>query len=106
MTALPYRVMVDSHSDYAERGYQKGEYADLDSAVAACQTVVDDFIQEQRKQNPEQSDSELFRLYTMFGEDPYIVGPDSRGFSAWDYAKELCHLNERRDDVASHKFQD
>jgi hypothetical protein len=35
--------------------------------------------------------NEMYKQYTMFGEDPWISSddPDCK-FSAWDYAKERC----------------
>jgi hypothetical protein len=42
---------------------------------------------------PGMSPQELYEVYAMFGNDPFIIGDVSeRSFSAWDYARERCPL--------------
>ena len=93
-----YTVLVDenSHSqDEAER-YEHGTFATYDEAVAACQRIVDEFLA--RQYRPGMTVEELYSLYTMFGEDPFIrsdgPAPDARAsiFSAWEYARLRCAL--------------
>lgn len=85
----PYTVMVESHGAYREPGYKHGTYPDATSAVAACRRIVDDFLMA-RKEAHGQSAESLFRLYSLFGEDPYVLGPDAVDFSSWDYARQRC----------------
>jgi hypothetical protein len=87
---MAFQVMVSSHGAYQEDGYKHGEFPDLASATAACKKIVDDFLLAQNTKAPGQSSQDLFRLYSAFGEDPYVVGVQPSEFSAWDYAKERC----------------
>jgi hypothetical protein len=70
--------------------YELGTFASREVAIAAAKTVVDDYLEAARK--PGMAAHQLFESYTMFGEDPFIVGPDQPGkaFSAWAYAKRRC----------------
>ena len=86
---MSYQVMVAENGAYRENGYKHSEHLDLQSALTVCRTIVDDFLRAQHK--PEgQSADELFRLYSTFGEDPYVIGPAPGEFSAWDYARQRC----------------
>jgi hypothetical protein len=87
----PYVVRVDENSHYmdASESYTEGGFDDCASAVAACKRMVDEFLAGNSggTTNPE----ELFRIYTIFGEDPYVISNDPGcTFSAWDYARERC----------------
>ena len=89
-------VLVDENGHYrdeAER-YQHGTFATYDEAVAACQRIVDEFLVAQYQ--PGMAADDLFRLYTLFGEDPFIRddGPAASRpiFSAWEYARLRCTL--------------
>jgi hypothetical protein len=89
---MSYRVLVDDNSHYmdeAER-YELGVFASLDAAVAAAQAVVDAYLRSAYK--PRMSAQALFKSYTAFGEDPFIIAPDQErvAFSAWEYAKHRC----------------
>ncbi len=86
---MSFVVMVASHGAYREEGYQHSEHADLPAAVAVCKEIVDDFLGAQGKPQG-QSSEDLFRLYSTFGEDPYVLGPQPVEFSSWDYAKQRC----------------
>jgi hypothetical protein len=68
-----------------EEGYKDGDYATLEEAVSKCKSIVDDFLEDEHK--PGISPKELYDQYCMFGEDPFIRGPND-GFSAWDYARQ------------------
>jgi hypothetical protein len=93
-----YTVLVDEnshHQDEDER-YEDGTFATYDEAVAACQRIVGDFLA--RQYQPGMTAEELYRLYTTFGEDPFIR-PDDPGpaapssiFSAREYARLRCDL--------------
>jgi hypothetical protein len=83
---MSYKVFVDDNFHYMdeEHRYLLGEFDTFEAAVAACQQIVNEFLEEAYK--PGMSANDLYKSYTGFGEDPFIVGADVR-FSAWDYAK-------------------
>ena len=88
-----YTVQVDDNSHYMDEDERStlGEYETWDEAVAAAKKVVDDFLSENHK--PGMIAGDLYTCYTMFGEDPFVLGdrPESEdAFSAWDYAKRRC----------------
>ncbi len=89
---MPFKVRVRENSHYMDESeaYEHGTFATYAEAEAACRKIVDEFLTANRK--PGLGAEALFRLYTTFGEDPAIdgAGPDGRGFSAWDYARERC----------------
>ena len=86
-----YEVYVDDNfhfMDESER-YRVGEFQSHDEAVAACKKVVDGFLEGEFKKG--MSSEELYELYMMFGEDPFIIPSDeAEHFSAWEYAKGRC----------------
>jgi hypothetical protein len=92
---MPYRVLVDDNyhfMDESER-HEVGEFQSYDEAVQASKRIVDDFLLSSFK--PGMTASELFKGYTDFGEDPFIVAVDpsphmAPSFSAWEYAKVKC----------------
>ena len=83
----PWIVRVDDNFHYMDEDerYVLGRFETYDSAVDACTKIIDRFLE---GQNAKTAD-ELYKLYTSFGEDPWIIGPevDGRSFSAWEYAK-------------------
>ncbi len=82
----PVKVRVASNSAYGEEGYEL-RFPDTESALAECRRIVDDFLLSAAR--PGLTSEELFKQYSLFGEDPYLV--DGRAtFSAWDYARERC----------------
>ena len=87
---MNYTVYVDDnyhHLDESER-YTLGEFSSCAEAVAACQEIVDEFLESSFR--PSMTAKELYEAYVGFGEDPFIVPADEK-FSAWDYAKRRCH---------------
>src|SRR5689334_17588332 len=88
-----YCVLVDENSYYMDESerYEHGTFASYDEAVAACQRIVDEFLA--RECRPGMPAADLYRLYTTFGEDPFI-SPERPGFrfSAWEYARLRCEL--------------
>jgi hypothetical protein len=73
--------------DESER-YQLGQFEDCQAAVEACRRIVDEFL---ARISPDRTAEEIFKEYTMFGEDPWVSGPDAQcRFSAWDYARQRC----------------
>lgn len=92
MTKQKYKVMVDDNfhfMDESER-YSSGEFDTYEEAVAKCKAIVDDYLQSALESD--MTAEQLFGSYTMFGEDPYIVGGREDSFKAWDYAKERCNI--------------
>jgi hypothetical protein len=87
-----YRVLVDDnfHALDPEYRYELGTYPSFEEARAAAQQFIDTYLQETYR--PGMSASHLFQLFTLFGEDPFIVAPDlpSVAFSSWDYARQRC----------------
>lgn len=86
-----YRVMVDDnfhHMDVEER-YEYGTFATCAEAIAACRRIVDGFLLDQYK--PPMTADELWRLYTAFGDDAFIITTDRAcSFSGWEYARARC----------------
>jgi hypothetical protein len=78
--------------DESER-YSAGDFTTFESAVAACQEIVDDFLDVNRKER-QFSNEELFSQYCIFGPDPFILSDDpsikNRQFTARGYARERC----------------
>jgi hypothetical protein len=94
---MAYTVLVAENSHYmdeAER-YKHGEFATLDEAHAAARVLVNSELA--ALHTPGMSADELYRQYTTFGAEPFIV-PDAaaESFSAWAYAaarcQELCQV--------------
>lgn len=82
-----YIVYVDDNfhfMDDSER-YCAGEFDKPDDALAKCIEIVESSLQDSA--GIEKSADALYSSYTMFGEDPFIIGPTNIEFSAWDYAK-------------------
>jgi hypothetical protein len=88
--AMKYTVFVDDNYHYQDEDerYELGEFETFQQAELACRAVVDDFLQSSRES---MTAEELYKCYTMFGEDPWISGaPVPYRFSAWNYARERC----------------
>ena len=57
--------------------------------MSKARQIVDEFLE--HAYEPGMTEDYLWMKYTMFGEDPFIVGEEvPERFSAWDYAKERC----------------
>ena len=96
-----YKVLVDDNFHYMDESkrYTLGEFPSLEAAMSAARKIVDDFLLSEHK--PGMTAAALFRRYTTFGEDPFIVSTgddpaDKGSFSAWVYAQqraeELCAM--------------
>jgi hypothetical protein len=88
---MPFTVIVNENSHYMDESesYTLGEFETAEQALAACKEMVDQDLAELH--TPGVPADELYRQYTTFGRDPYIVPADDRSkFSAWEYAKECC----------------
>ena len=96
-----YVVLVDDNFHHMDEGetYKLGEFDDCRAAVDACKKMVDSFLLEVFK--PGMTADELWKIYSAFGEDPFIAGPDGPGepcrFSGWDYARQRCTMSELAD---------
>ncbi|MBI4590864.1 MAG: hypothetical protein HY725_18730 [Candidatus Rokubacteria bacterium] len=94
---MRYRVPVDDNFHYMDESerYELGEFDTLETAVAACKRIVDEFLISNYR--PGMTAGELYGQYAFFGEDPFVVysGQGSVPFSARDYAAErgeqICH---------------
>jgi hypothetical protein len=89
---MPFTVRIRENSHYMDDSetYDHRTFATYAEAEAACRRIVDEYLAGAWKQG--MSADDLFRSYTMFGEDPAIdaPGPDGKHFSAWDYAQQKC----------------
>ncbi len=89
---MPFTVVVADNFYYMDESenYELGSFSTLELAIAASQQIVDDYLTSTHC--PGSKAEDLFMLYTMFGEDPYIVAQSDERitFSAWEYAKAKC----------------
>ncbi len=86
---MKYRLMVASNSRYMDGSpYSAGEYESLDKAIETAKRMVDRSLVEFATRG--RTGEELYEYYCLFGDDPYIIGGDEAGFSAWQYAKSRC----------------
>ena len=88
---MSYKVIVADNFHYQDETeeYTAGIYATAEEALSEAKRIVDVSLRECVE--PGLTADGLYELYTMFGEDPYIVAVDSSpelSFSAWDYARE------------------
>ena len=58
--------------------------------MAKAREIVEEGLLHDYK--PGMSATQIYSLYTMFGEDPWIPSllPEGMGFMEWDYAKARC----------------
>jgi hypothetical protein len=95
-----YSVMIDDNFHYMkeEDRLHFGTFSTAEEAVAACPKIVDDRLESHNK--PGMTAKDLYDLYVMFGEDPFVLPTDRAttvdqanwNFGAWDYAKERVKL--------------
>ncbi len=89
---MPYTLMIADNYHYMDPDeIAKGEtFETLEGAIEAAKAIVEEFLE--RGFEPGMTAEALFRGYTMYGEDPYILSPGTGKvpFSAWDYAKKRC----------------
>jgi hypothetical protein len=90
MKEQKYTVLVDDNYRFMDEDerYEVGSFSTLEEAVAACKAIVDEFLHGAYK--PGMTAEQLYDGYVGFGEDPFISGPSSGGYSSWDYAKQRC----------------
>ena len=88
---MHYVVYVDDNFHYQDETRRRalGVFGSAQAAIAAAKEVVDAYLEAARE--PGITAEALYRSYTTFGKDPFIVTDDPDcTFSAWDYAKERC----------------
>jgi hypothetical protein len=83
-----YIAYAKDNSEMEESGRKIAEFQDCGAAIAACQRIVNRSLEEC---DSSQGAGDLFRQYSLFGEDAWIItdDPDCK-FSAWEYAKQRC----------------
>lgn len=87
--AYKVRVEENAHTRDGASGWLLGEYTEPDIALSAAKRVIDEDLA--LFHQPGMTAEDLYRLYTLFGHDAYILtdDPDSQ-FSGWDYARQRC----------------
>jgi hypothetical protein len=89
---MNYRVLVDDNFHFMDESeqYELGSYATLEAAMEAAKGVVDSFLTSEYQ--PGMTTEQLYKLYTTFGDDAFILGPEQSKitFSAWEYARGRC----------------
>ena len=89
-----YTVLINENSHYMDKThqYKHGDFDTCQAAITACKQIVDDFLRSSlQSPKSQESQDELWTLYTTFGDDPFILTTDADcRFSAWDYAKQRC----------------
>jgi hypothetical protein len=90
MLMTRYTVLIDDNYHYMDKDarVRHGEFDSVETAVAACRTIVDDWLK--ANYEPGISAEGLYTAYTTFGDDPWVSGATNVNFSAWTYAKERC----------------
>jgi len=89
-------VTVADNFHYMDKDewYNAGSFETAETAIAAAKKIVDDCLE----YAPGSTAQGMYLQYTMFGDDPFIVGHRVDGkparqdvkFSAWEYAKRRC----------------
>jgi hypothetical protein len=87
-----YTVFVTENSAYHDEEAAPrtaGTFVAWDDALAMARQLVERSLEEVL--DPAADAETLFRRYTTFGEEPYIVpNHETQPFSAWEYARERC----------------
>lgn len=94
---MTFVVFVDNNAHYRDESerHKQGEYDNYEEALIVAKNIIDEFLSKNRDQYSEASI--LFRIYSLYGEDPYIVpdpakvsGGTRESFSAMNYARQRC----------------
>ena len=99
MIQLKYELYVDDNYYYMDEDerYKAGEFDTLEGAIAEAKRIIDDFLLTTYKKNPGFSAVDLFKEYTKYGVDPWIL-PNYSKYNSWEYAekrsKEICAMKE------------
>lgn len=97
---MSYTVFIDDLSHYQEEEYREiaGRFDTAEEAIAKCQKIVEESLKSLVR--PSQNAEQLWDLYMIYGDDPFIVGNDGAEpveFSARGYALSYCgKLTQRR----------
>ncbi len=96
-----YELFVDDNFHYMdeESRYKSGTFDTYSEALAKAKAIVDEFLEQGHV--PGMTSGELYRAYTGFGEDPFIIPAGDERFSAWDYARERCKELCRDEDAVA-----
>lgn len=93
-----YTVKVADNFHYRDESetFTYGSFEIYEDAVKACRAIVDLCLADLYQ--PGMTAEKLSSLYTMFGDDPFVVPADpTNRFSAWEYAKERTAAICRKD---------
>lgn len=89
---MTYAVLVAEHAAYMDAEsppHPAGAFTTREEAEAEARRIVDRSLDELYR--PPMGADELFRLYTLYGDDPYVVpDPEPQRFSAMEYARRRC----------------
>jgi hypothetical protein len=88
-----YSVKVDDNYHYGDESerYDGGSYATLNEAIRRCEELTIQSVKNSYEKG--RTAGEMMALWSMFGEDPFIIGADSEEppFSARKFVtEELC----------------
>jgi len=80
---MAYTVFIDDnfHHGNASERVTHGQFETSDEAVAACRSIVDDFLAGAFE--PGMSATALYGLYTSFGDDPFQLYQSGRTAHRW-----------------------
>ena len=96
---MKYEVYVDDNYYYLDEDerYRAGEFDTLEEAITEAKRIIDEFLLSTYKKHPGCSAEDLFKEYTKYGVDPWIL-PNYSKYNSWEYAekrsKEICVLKE------------
>jgi hypothetical protein len=108
---LKYELYVDDNYYYLDEDerYRAGEFDTLEEAITEAKRIIDEFLLSAYKKHPGLSAEGLFKEYTKYGVDPWIL-PNYSDYNSWEYAemrsKELCTFKEPLLNPRSHRNED
>jgi hypothetical protein len=92
--------MIDDNFHFMSEGDRLhfGTFSTAEEAVLVCREIVDDWLESHKK--PGMTAKNLYDLYTLFGEDPFVLPTDRDTavaqakwkFRAWAYAKKRAKV--------------
>jgi hypothetical protein len=99
-----YDIIVWDNFHYMNKDetYTIREYFSAEDVLKKCKAIVDSHLENSAKQQG--TADEIYRAYTMFGEDPQIIarnGAPGVEFSGWNYAKARAQDYVRKDGGSS-----
>ncbi len=90
----PWKLLVNDNFNSGETAtVPVAAFDTVEETTAECRSRVDAWLETESV--PGMSADQLFEHFVTFGEDPWILGGTLRDgvpFSAWDYARERCHV--------------